>query len=117
MLGLELTIFLAKGVKVMLTMNLWATVGLCNGATGTVVNIIYEINHQPSDLPIAVIVQFDNYRGPSISGTMPSCVPISPLIVSAQSLDGVHERQQLPLRFAYALTMHKSQGLHCQEYG
>ena len=111
MSGLEPTIFLAKEARVMLTMNLWASVGLCNGATGTVVDIIYKINHQPPDLPMAVIVKFDDYRGPSIDDTMPSCVPISPITVSAQSLEGVHERQQLPLRLAYALTIHKSQGL------
>ena len=55
--------FLAKGARVMLTMNLWSSVGLCNGATGTVVDIIYQNNHQPPDLPIAVIVEFENYRG------------------------------------------------------
>ena len=76
MSGLEPTIFLAKGAKVMLTINLWVNVGLCNGATGTVVDIIYEVKHQPPDLPIAVIVHFDDYRGPSISDTLPSCVPI-----------------------------------------
>ena len=113
MSGLESTIFLAKGAKVMLTMNLWANVGLCNGASGTVVDIIYEVNHQPPDLPIAVIVHFDDYRGPSISDTLPSCVPICPITVSAQSIDNVQlERQQLPLRLAYALTIHKTQGLN-----
>ena len=43
--GLEPTVFLAKGAKVILTMNLWASVSLCDGATGTVIDIIYEINH------------------------------------------------------------------------
>ena len=63
--GLEPVVFLAKGARVMLTMNLWSTVGLCNGATGTVVDIIFQNNHQLPDLPIAVIVQFENYRGPA----------------------------------------------------
>ena len=45
-------------------MNLWSSVGLCNEATGRVVDIIYQNNHQPPDLPIAVIVEFENYRGP-----------------------------------------------------
>ena len=62
MSGLEPVVFLAKDARVMLTMNLWSNVGLCNGATGTVVDIIYQNNHQPPDLPIAVIVEFENYR-------------------------------------------------------
>ena len=67
MAGLEPCVFLAKGAQVMLTMNLWTDVGLCNGATGTVIDFIYADNHQPPDLPQAVIVKFDNYKGPSIS--------------------------------------------------
>ena len=59
-------------------MNLWPSVGLCNGATGIVRHFILQHDHQPPDLPIAVIVQFDNYRGPSITHSMPSCVPICP---------------------------------------
>lgn len=43
--GLEPAVFLAKGAKVILTMNLWASVSLCDGATETVIDIIYEINH------------------------------------------------------------------------
>ena len=63
MSGLHPTIYLAKGAKVMLTMNLWANVGLCNGATGKVIDIIYENGHNPPDLPIAVVVQYDDYTG------------------------------------------------------
>ncbi|XP_020896155.1 uncharacterized protein LOC110235051 [Exaiptasia diaphana] len=109
--GLEPVLYLAKGAKVMLTMNLWASVGLCNGATGTVIDIIYELGHMPPDLPIAVIVKFDDYRGPAFIEELQSCVPICPITASAQLFEGVHERQQLPLRLAYALTIHKSQGL------
>ena len=111
MSGLEPTIYLAKGAKVMLTMNLWASVGLCNGATGTVVNMIYAINHRPPDLPIAVMVRIDDYRGPSFSELEQSSVPIGPITISSQSVEGIHERQQIPLKLACALTIHKSQGL------
>ena len=45
----------------MLTANLWQEVGLCNGAAGTVYNILYLANHHPPDLPIAVVVDFDTY--------------------------------------------------------
>ena len=58
--SLEPVVFLAKGAHVMLTLNLWIYVVLCNGATGTVVEFIYAINQQPPDLPIAVIVMFDD---------------------------------------------------------
>ena len=112
MSGLEPVVFLAKSAKVMLTMNLWPDVGLCNGATGMIIDFIYHLNHQPPVLPVAVIVQFDDYRGPSISNTLPSCVPICPVTISVNLPgSGIHERQQLPLRLAYALTIHKSQGL------
>ena len=111
MSGLEPIVFLAKGARVMLTMNLWSSVGLCNGATGTVVDIIYQNNHQPPDLPIAVIVEFENYRGPVFNENQPLCIPIYPITVTSQTEIGFHERQQLPLRLAWALTIHKSQGL------
>ncbi len=45
MSGLEPVVFLAKGARVMLTMNLWSSVGLCNGATGTVVDFIFQNDH------------------------------------------------------------------------
>ncbi|XP_028409244.1 ATP-dependent DNA helicase PIF6-like [Dendronephthya gigantea] len=111
MSGLEPVAFLAKGARVMLTMNLWSSVGLCNGATGIVVDIVYQNNHQPPDLPIVVIIEFENYRGPAFNVDKPSCVPICPITVSSQSETGFHELQQLPLRLAWALTIHKSQGL------
>ena len=112
MSGLEPVVFLAKGARVMLIMNLWSCVGLCNGATGTVVDIIYQNNYQPPDLPIAVMVKFENYRGPAFIESKPLCIPICPITVSSQTEIGIHERQQLPLRLAWALTIHKSQGLN-----
>ena len=111
MSGLEPVVFLAKGAHVMLTMNLWTDVGLCNGATGVVVDFIYSTNQQPPNLPIAVIVKFDDYTGPSINNELPHCVPICPITVISDTLGGVHERQQLPLKLAWAITIHKSQGL------
>ncbi len=51
--------------------------GLVNGALGTVVAICYESDQYPPPcLPIAVMVRFDSYTGPTLpDGT----VPITPL--------------------------------------
>lgn len=69
MCGLVATLFVGREASVMLTMNLWAEVGLCNGATGRVIDIVYADNHSPPSLPIAVIVKFDHYTGPSFIDT------------------------------------------------
>lgn len=108
--GLEPTIYLSKRARVMLTRNLWTKAGLCNGAMGTVRHIILPENHTRSMLPIAIIVQFDDddYIGPSFCKDLPNCVPIYP--VTSFSTNGL-ERQQFPLKHAWSITIHKSQGL------
>ena len=55
----------------MLTVNLWSTVGLCNGACGKIVDLIYDNDHCAPNLPIAVIVEFDDYSGPSFIESIP----------------------------------------------
>ena len=89
----------------MLTSNLWA--GLVNGAIGTVQAICYRTGGPP-DLLIAVIVHFDSYSGPTFpDGT----VPIIPLRCCWSSSGGQCSHLQLPLKLAWAVTIHKSQGL------
>ena len=75
-------------------------------AMGEVVSIIYHCNNLPPALPIAVLVKFDNYIGPTYLGT--NTVPITP--VSLLSSTGEHlDRQQVPLKLNWAF--HKYQGL------
>ncbi len=75
------------------------------GATGTVVDIIYQNSHQPSET-IAVVVEFENYRGPVFNENQPLCVPVCPLAVMSQTEIGFHKRQQSPLRLAWAKASH-----------
>ena len=105
--GLCPVVFLAKDARVMLTANLWQEVGLCNGAAGTVYDIVYQEGHSPPNLPIAVLVQFDNYSVPQLYN---NCIPIAP--ITHEWTDGAQQlsRQQLPLTPRYAITIHKSQG-------
>ena len=63
------------------------------GLLGTVVDIIYQNNHQPPVLPIAVKVEFENYRGPVFNEDPPLCVLIYPIIVTSQTEIDFHERQ------------------------
>ena len=105
--GLEAVICLAKLARVMLTSNLWVDVGLVNGAMGTIQAICYRTGGPP-DLPIAVMVRFDRYSGPTLhDGT----VPITPLRCTWSSSGVLCSRLQLPLKLAWAVTIHKSQGL------
>ena len=105
--GLEAVICLAKSARVMLTSNLWVDVGLVNGAMGTVQAICYR-SGGPPDLPIAVMVHFDRYSGPILHD---DTVPITPLRRTWSSSGVLCSRLQLLLKLAWAVTIHKSQGL------
>lgn len=104
--GLYPTVLLAEGAHVMLTANVWQQVGLCNGAAGVVYKLIYQEGQSPSNLPIAVLVEFSHYTGPPFLPDIPKCVPIVPITFEWES----KSRQQLPLQLRYAITIHKSQG-------
>ena len=92
----------------MLTSNLWVDMGLVNGAMGTVMAVCYHSGESPPNLPIAVTVRFKSYRGPTLSdGT----VPITPLRCTWSALGGSCSRLQFPLKLAWAITIHKAQGL------
>ena len=105
--GLEAVVCLAKSARVMLTNNLWIEVGLVNGAMGTIKAICYR-SGGPPDLPLAVMVNFDHYTGPTLhDGT----VPIAPFRRTWSNSGIQCSRLQLPLKLAWAVTIHKSQGL------
>uniref|UniRef100_A0A1X7TEW2 ATP-dependent DNA helicase n=1 Tax=Amphimedon queenslandica TaxID=400682 RepID=A0A1X7TEW2_AMPQE len=91
----------------MQTSNLWVEVGLDNGAMGTVEAICYK-ETTPPHLPVAVMVQFDHYTGPTVhEGT----VPITPVCRNWCSSRKQCSHLQLPLKLAWAVTIHKSQGI------
>ena len=105
--GLEPVICLARGARVMLTSNLWTDAGLVNGAMGTVQAICYQSGGPPS-LPLAVMVRFDKYWGPTLHD---GSVPIVPQRRTWMQGGSACSRLQIPLKLAWAVTIHKAQGL------
>ena len=83
--GLDAVIFLARGAAVMLTSNLWQEVGLCNGATGVVEDLLFHPDRSPPCLPIAALVHFSHYTGPAFLPTNPKTVPILPHLFEWES--------------------------------
>ena len=84
-----------------------------NGADGTVVSMLYARNVRLPNLPIAVIVQFPNYTGPSFLQNCSHSVPIVPFKTKWPGKNNSKKhfvREQLPLRIGYADTMHHVQG-------
>ena len=105
--GLELVVSLAHSARLMLISNLWVETGLVNGAMGTVKAIFYQ-REGPPDLPLAVMIKFDCYSGPTLHD---GSVPIIPVRRTWLHSGAACSRLQLPLKLAWAVTIHKAQGL------
>ena len=110
--GLEAELLLAKGSRVMLTANIWTEAELVNGALGTIQDILFEKQGPPS-LPTAVLVNFDTYEGDTITSSEGvKVVPIVPIKRSWEGKNGTTcSRIQVPICLAWAITVHKSQGI------
>jgi len=99
---LELELLIVVGARVMLTSNLWTNAGLVNGALGVIQQIVYNPGSSPLEPPTYVLVRFDNYLGVPRDKSIPQVVPITPIKKG--------NRKQLPVKLAWGLTIHKSQG-------
>ena len=112
--GLHSDLIIARECQVLLTSNLWQEAGLTNGARGTVKYIIYGKGQKPPRLPEMVIVQFDEYIGPSYLENEEKCVPI---VIQEKNFTKQNEnctRKMLPVKPGYAISCHSSQGASMQ---
>ena len=115
-------VHLARGAPVMLISNLRTSVGLVNGALGSVVAV--ELHGDLSSLGEGedlrhaitagrvryVIVDFPKYSGPTFFDGHPTYVPVRPVQARHRRMKQ-WTRLQLPLALAWGMTIHKSQGL------
>jgi hypothetical protein len=112
--NLETKAYFAIGAKVLLTSNIQQSIGLCNGAVGTIKDMIWYDGRQPPTVPDAIIVDFgDDYTGDRVfqGEGREKWVPITPMLAHFQAKDeGEHWRKMVPLRLSWAWTIHKAQG-------
>ena len=120
-MGLQCSIYLVVGAKVVMTCNVCQQAGLCNGATGNVKDLVYDEDVLPPRLPKFVWVDFDDkYKGPSFfpgNDSRRGWFPVHPIMAtewtpSSRENRGYeeHSRTMLPLSLAWAWTVWKSQG-------
>ena len=94
-----------------LTTNVWKEVGLTNGTLCEVREIVYRPGTSSPQLPLFVLVHVADYKGPSFSSDEPNIVPIASIERNWNAQKQFCKRSMIPLQPAYALTIHKSQGM------
>ena len=92
----------------MLRVNLWVPGGLVNGSVGIIKSIVYAEGMAPPQLPLYVLVEFDNFNGPYVIN---KSFPVVPIQRSWSDRGINYSRLQLPLTVAHAITIHKAQGM------
>lgn len=93
---------LKEGCRVMLLKNLNFNKGLINGATGTIIELRKNKEGKVEEDEEVILVQFDNGIEEVISKHIFEAYRDGEVVIS---------REQYPLRLAYGITIHKSQGM------
>ena len=109
---------LCLGARVMLMENIWTERGLVNGSVGSVHDIVWApdvVDEWRTTQPLAVLVTFDGYEldGPHLTTTDggKAVVPIFPSKRDFYRGATALSRTQFPLMVAFAVTIHKAQGM------
>ncbi|KAG8731578.1 hypothetical protein FRC11_003516 [Ceratobasidium sp. 423] len=131
--GLPDKVYLAIGLKVIVTLNVQMDLDVANGARGTIVGIALDPNEPPfeanapvvelSRLPSYILVRMDRARTATLKDLDPGVLPILPVLRTYTiplSIVGPNSevtkgkrtvsRLQFPVTPAYAFTDYRSQG-------
>lgn len=113
--NLDAVLALSIGTRVMLTENIWVEHGLVNGSMGTLYDFVWPESTDPLHMgvPSALLVHFDNYDSPALC-TANDGRRLVPVFRSRREFfysSATCAREQFPVTVAYAITVHKSQGL------
>ncbi|XP_028517912.1 ATP-dependent DNA helicase PIF1-like [Exaiptasia diaphana] len=119
--GLDKDIHVKEGARVMLTSNIDIADRLINGQIGTIMKIQVNMNTQK---PTVIYVKFDDVQAGKTIITKSTnqfvkehnVVPIEPILAKIKIRPGKPsspeiQRVQFPITLAYAVTIHKVQGL------
>ena len=109
--GLCKSFFLCSSAHIVFSANLWTEMGIVNGAFGIIRDIVYPSEKNIDSLPDVIFVEVKDYIGPKFftDCRRKNWIPINAL--SIYSHEAKATRMQYSIRLAYAMTVHKAQGL------
>jgi len=110
---LERTLLLCRGSRVYLRTNIDVSVGLFNGACGTVVGVNFvnsTAGGVTTSVPHSIAVQWDNYTGDDSNGGCINILRVRRQFKLKVGGGGFGVRIQFPLSLAFSMTVHKAQG-------
>ena len=98
----------------MLLQNIWVDIGLVNGTTSTIKDVVWKEGADiKKDLLQVLLVAVNWYNGPALftSSNSKKVVPIFSTFCKWEGFKGTYLCCQFPIVLAFILTIHKSQGL------
>ena len=95
----------------MQTQNLWANKNLYNGQVGTVKDFLYPVGKNQPSIPVAVIIDFPDYKGPPFF-TNPGQETWVPIMARTHTWGKFRNkfRTQIPITLGWGWTFWKVQG-------